>query len=126
MLKVLALRMPMRRIAVMLALTLALGIAAAVIGAQILYAQQAPDPRVADLVQAGKVRVGLGLGSPPIATKDPVTGELRGPAWDLARALAARIGIRLLPVEYPRPGAVMEGVRANAFHNRTRSRIFDR
>ena len=115
MLKVQALRMPMRRITLMLALTWSLGIAAAVIGAQILYAQQAPDPRVADLVQAGKVRVGLGLGSPPIAIKDPVTGELRGPAWDLARALAARIGIGLLPVEYPRPGAVMEGVRANAW-----------
>ena len=115
MLKVQALRMPMRRITLMLALTWSLGIAAAVIGAQILSAQQAPDPRVADLVQAGKVRVGLGLGSPPVAIKDPVTGELRGPAWDLARALAARIGIRLLPVEYPRPGAVMEGVRANAW-----------
>jgi len=115
MLKVQALRMPMRRITLMLALTWSLGIAAAVIGAQILSAQQAPDPRVADLIQAGKVRVGLGLGSPPVAIKDPVTGELRGPAWDLARALAARIGIRLLPVEYPRPGAVMEGVRANAW-----------
>ena len=115
MLKVQALRMPMRRITLMLALTWSLGIAAAVIGAQILSAQQAPDPRVADLIQAGKVRVGLGLGSPPVAIKDPVTGELRGPAWDLAGALAARIGIRLLPVEYPRPGAVMEGVRANAW-----------
>ena len=115
MLKVQALRMPMRRITLMLALTWSLGIAAAVIGAQILSAQQAPDPRVADLIQAGKVRVGLGLGSPPVAIKDPVTGELRGPAWDLARALAARIGIGLLPVEYPRPGAVMEGVRANAW-----------
>jgi len=115
MLKVQALRMPMRRITLMLALTWSLGIAAAVIGAQILSAQQAPDPRVADLIQAGKVRVGLGLGSPPVAIKDPVTGELRGPAWDVARALAARIGIGLLPVEYPRPGAVMEGVRANAW-----------
>src|SRR3989475_9769158 len=85
------------------------------LGAVAAEAQQSPDPRVADLIQAGKVRVGLGLGSPPVAIKDPVTGELRGPAWDLARALAARIGIRLLPVEYPRPGAVMEGVRANAW-----------
>src|SRR5881396_4052654 len=83
--------------------------------AAIVEAQQAPDPRVADLVQAGKVRVGLGLGSPPVAIKDPVTGELRGPAWDVARALAARVGIGLLPVEYPRPGAVMEGVQANAW-----------
>ena len=94
---------------------MALGIAAGVIGEQIACAQQASDPRVADLVQAGKLRVGLGLGSPPVAIKDPVTGELRGPAWDLTRALAARIGIGLLPVEYPTPGAVMEGVRANAW-----------
>ena len=105
----------MRRIALMLALTLVLGVGAEVIGVQISYAQQVPDPRVADLVLAGRVRVGLGLGSPPLATKDPVTGELRGPAWDLARALVARIGIGLLPVEYPRPGAVMEGVRADAW-----------
>jgi hypothetical protein len=38
-------------------------------------AQQAPDPRVADLVRAGKLRVALFL---PHHTKDPVTGELRG------------------------------------------------
>jgi len=105
----------MRRIALMLALTLALGIGAEVTGVQILYAQQATDPRVADLVRAGKVRVGLGLGSLPLATKDPVTGEVRGPALDLARALAARIGIELQSVEYPRPGAVMEGVRTKAW-----------
>ena len=77
--------------------------------------QQAPDPRVADLVKAGKLRVGLGVGSPALAIKDPVTGEMRGPALDLSRALAARIGIELQPVEYPRPGAIMEGIRNNAW-----------
>jgi polar amino acid transport system substrate-binding protein len=105
----------MRRIALMLALTLALGIGAEVTGVQILYAQQATDPRVADLVRAGRVRVGLGLGTFLLATKDPVTGEVRGPALDLARALAARIGTELQSVEYPRPGAVMEGVRTKAW-----------
>ena len=40
-----------------------------------LDAQQAADPRVADLVRAGKLRVALFL---PQYTKDPVTGELRG------------------------------------------------
>ncbi len=105
----------MRRIALMLALTLALGIAAGVIGEQILNAQQAPDPRVADLVRAGGVRVGIGLGTPTSAIKDPVTGEVRGPTLDLGRELAARIGVKFVPVEYPRPGAVMEGVRTNAW-----------
>ncbi len=77
--------------------------------------QQAPDPRVADLVKAGRLRVGLGLGSPALAIRDPVTAEMRGPALDLARTLAARIGIELQPVEYPRPGAIMEGIRNNAW-----------
>ena len=67
--------------------------------AAIAEAQQPPDPRVADLVRAGRVRVGLAL-LPTFATKDPVTGELRGVAIDLARALAARLGVELLPVEY--------------------------
>src|SRR5258706_382756 len=38
-------------------------------------AQQAPDPRVADLVRAGKVRFALFL---PGYIKDPATGEIRG------------------------------------------------
>jgi len=105
----------MRRIVLMLALTLALGIGEEIISVQLLYAQQAPDPRVADLVKAGKLRVGLGLGSAVLAIKDPATGEVRGPALDLGRALAARIGIELQPVEYPWPGAVPEGVRTNAW-----------
>jgi ABC-type amino acid transport substrate-binding protein len=70
-------------------------------------AQKVPDPRVADLVQAGKLRVALGLGSPALAIKDAKTGEVRGPALVLARALAAKIGVELQVVEYPRPGAIL-------------------
>ena len=81
----------------------------------IAEAQQTPDPRIADLVKTGKLRVGLGLGSPALAMKDPVSGEVRGPALDLARALAAKMGIELQSVEYPRPGAVLEGLRTNAW-----------
>lgn len=105
----------MTRILVMLTLTLALGFGAGVVEEQIACAQQVSDPRVADLVQTGKLRVGLGLGSPPVAMKDPVTGEVRGPAVELGRALAARIGVAFVPVEYPRPGAVMGGVRTGAW-----------
>jgi polar amino acid transport system substrate-binding protein len=68
---------------------------------------QVTDPRVADLVKAGKLRVGLGLGSAALALKDPATGEVRGPAVDLARALAARIGVEVQPVEYQSPDAVL-------------------
>src|SRR5258708_7155884 len=69
-------------------------------------AQQVADPRVADLVREGKLRVAL---FPPEYTKDPVTGELRGgPFLEVARALAARLGIEALPVEYPTPPKVVE------------------
>ena len=76
-------------------------------------AQQPPDPRVTDLVQSGKLRVAIGLGSPVLAIKDPKSGELRGPALDLARVLATKIGARLEPVEYPRPGAILHGIANN-------------
>lgn len=73
-------------------------------------AQSSPDPRVMDLVQSGKLRVALGLGSPALALKDPKSGEVRGPALDLARVLATKIGVRLEQVEYPRPGAILQGI----------------
>jgi polar amino acid transport system substrate-binding protein len=78
-------------------------------------AQQNSDPRIFDLVRNGKLRVGLGLANRGSAIKDPTTGELLGVAADLARALAARIGLDLQPVEYPRPGAVMDGAPTNAW-----------
>jgi polar amino acid transport system substrate-binding protein len=34
---------------------------------------------------------------------------------ELGRALAARIGIKFVAVEYPRPGAVVDGLRANGW-----------
>jgi len=79
-------------------------------------AQQIPDPRVADLVQVGKVRLALFL---PGYTKDPVTGVLRGAgtgavAEALARALAARLGLEALLVEHPAPPNVVKCLTAGA------------
>jgi len=105
----------MRRTAFMSAVTLVFGIAVGVVGPQNLYAQQAPDPRVADLVQTGRIRVGLGVVAPHWAVKDPATGELRGVAVDLARALAARLGIEFVPVEYPSPSRVPDGLKVGAW-----------
>jgi polar amino acid transport system substrate-binding protein len=96
-------------------MTFGLAIAAAAV-TQPGHAQQpTTDPRVADIVRAGTLRVGLGLGVLTQAIKDPVTGELRGAALEIARALAARIGVRLVTVEFPRPGALLDGLRANAW-----------
>jgi hypothetical protein len=67
-------------------------------------AQQSTDPRVADLVRSGRVRVALFL---PQYSMDPETGELRGgPVFrDIAHTLADRIGVevRLTGYQNPRP-----------------------
>lgn len=98
-----------------LALTLALAIAVGLVGTHLAYAQQAADPRVADLVRAGKVRVGVGVVAPHWAVKDAATGELRGLAIDLGRAFATRLGLELVPVAYPSPPAVLEGLKSDAW-----------
>ena len=82
------------------------------LGAASAQAQQASDPRIGDLIQAKKIRVAIGLGSPALAMKDP-SGEVHGPAMDLAVALATKMGVELQPVQYPRPGAILDGVRNN-------------
>jgi polar amino acid transport system substrate-binding protein len=74
-------------------------------------AQRASDPRIADLVQSGKVRVGLFL---PQYTKNASTGELRGVWAESARALAARIGIPLVLVEHPTPPEAVACLKAGA------------
>lgn len=76
----------------------------------------ATDPRVADLVQAGRIRVAIFL---PQYSKDPATGALRGigmgfVAMEMGRALAARLGVELILVENPTPLAAMAGLKARA------------
>ena len=104
----------MRRTTFVSALALALGVAIGVVGQQNANAQTS-DSRVADLVQAGKVRAGVGVVAPHWAVKDPQTGELRGVAVDIARALATRLKIELVAVEYPSPPAVLGGLKDNAW-----------
>ncbi len=71
---------------------------------------QPADPRLADLVQAGKIRVALFL---PQYTKDSASGELRGlgtgfVAVEIARELAARLGVEAVFVENPTPPKAVE------------------
>ena len=74
-------------------------------------AQKAPDPRVADLLQAGKIRVGLFSSQ---FRKDAASGELRGVRPDMARALAARIGVQAVLLEHANPAQVIECLKAGA------------
>jgi polar amino acid transport system substrate-binding protein len=81
-------------------LTMSLALTAFLVSAGTAGAQPTSDPRVADLVQNGKIRVGLFL---PQYIKDAATGELKGVWAESARALAARIGVPLVLVEHPTP-----------------------
>lgn len=65
-----------------------------------ISAQQTPDPRIADLVAAGKVRVGLFL---PQYRKDPATGEPKSAWVDLSKEFAKRVGVPLVIVEHKTP-----------------------
>jgi len=71
--------------------------------------QKSTDPRIADFVAAGRVRVALYV---PQYTTDPVTGELKGWAADLARALGAHFGIEGVPVGHPTPPAAIASLRS--------------
>jgi polar amino acid transport system substrate-binding protein len=78
--------------------------------------QRIPDLRVADLVQAGKIRAALFL---PQYIKSSATGELQGLGTgfigiDMARALAARLGVEAQIVGYPAPSNVVECLETRA------------
>jgi polar amino acid transport system substrate-binding protein len=63
------------------------------------------DPRVADLVRAGKVRFGT---FPPQYTKDSASGELKGSVVEMMRALAANMGLSAELIELPTPSRLVE------------------
>ena len=96
-----------------MSLMLALSILLGLIGT--VNAQQSADPRVADIVRSGKLRAGVGVVAPHWAVKDTATGELRGVAVEIAQALAKRLGVKLVMVEYSSPPAVLEGLKTDAW-----------
>ena len=87
---------------------IALSISALLVAVGTASAQRT-DPRVADLVQAGQIRFGLFASQ---YTKDPATGELKGVRPDIARALAARIGVPAILLEHRSPPEVVACIKA--------------
>jgi polar amino acid transport system substrate-binding protein len=81
------------------------------LGVDTAAAQNAPDPRVADLLQAGKIRIGLFASQ---FSRDAASGELRGVRPDMARAFAARIGVPAVLLEYASPSQVVECLKTGA------------
>jgi polar amino acid transport system substrate-binding protein len=70
-------------------------------------AEAQTDPRILDVVRAGKLRVALFL---PQFSKDPATGEVRRDAHitETARGLAKRVGVELQLIELPTPVSAMD------------------
>src|SRR4051812_43390253 len=68
------------------------------------------DHRVADLVQSGKLRIGV---FPSFQySKDQATGQPRGLAIGIANAVATRLGFgEVITVEYPTPPQVINCVK---------------
>jgi polar amino acid transport system substrate-binding protein len=74
---------------------------------------QPADPRIADLVQSGKIRLALFL---PQYVDDPASGALRGVgtgviAIEIARALAAQLGIEASLIALPTPTAAVAALK---------------
>jgi polar amino acid transport system substrate-binding protein len=69
------------------------------------------DPRIADLVHAGEIRFGL---FPPQYYKDAKSGELKGLWAEIARELAAHVGVKVVLMEFSTPPAVIKCMNAGA------------
>jgi len=75
-----------------------------------------PDPRIADLIEAGEIRLGLFL---PQYAKDAAGGECRGigigfVAIAMMRALAERLDVAMRVVEFPTPPTTVGGLKTGA------------
>jgi polar amino acid transport system substrate-binding protein len=71
------------------------------------------DPRIADLARHGEIRLGMFL---PQYAKDTPTSEPRGVGpgvvmLEIARALAARLGVKLSVVELPTPRSALDCIK---------------
>lgn len=78
-------------------------------------APQVPPAARAELAPTGKLRAGINFGNVLLTAKDPVTGEPRGVAVDLARELARRLDVPLEIVPHKTAGHLAEAVKTGAW-----------
>jgi polar amino acid transport system substrate-binding protein len=69
--------------------------------------KSAPPAARADLAPNGKLRAAINFGNPVLASQD-AKGDARGVSVDLARELAARLGVQLEIVPYAAAGRVAD------------------
>jgi polar amino acid transport system substrate-binding protein len=77
-------------------------------GCATVEAPAVPPAARAELAPTGKLRVGLIAANPIFVTPNTPPGETRGLAVDIARELAARIGVPLEPLRYATVGALVD------------------
>lgn len=68
----------------------------------------------AELAPTGTLRAGINYGNVVLATKDPVSGELRGVHVDLVRELARRAHVAIELIGYDSAGAMVDGLKRGA------------
>jgi len=66
----------------------------------------------ADLAPTGKLRMAFPLPNTLVVSKDAATGELRGMAIEVSRALARQLGVPFVPVGYANIVKMMDSVNA--------------
>lgn len=75
--------------------------------------QTSPTPETRQaLAPTGKLRVGFLVTAPTHAIKDPASGELKGPAVDLGREMARRLGVPFEPVAHTSFPPVLAGAKS--------------
>lgn len=107
-----------------------LAIALSLLCAHCTGVPQRPDPSVVTtLAPTGALRVAVYLGSPTSLVRNPQTGETKGVALDLGRAMADALGVPSVLVEFPTNAealAAVKDTRADfAFTNATPARAND-
>jgi polar amino acid transport system substrate-binding protein len=64
------------------------------------------------LAPTGRLRVGLNIGSPSHAIRDPATGETKGVGFDLGSEFARRLGVAVEPLMFKSIGELLDGGRS--------------
>lgn len=77
-------------------------------------APERPPQELAELAPTGKLRAAINFGNPILAARD-AAGAPRGVSVDLARALAARLGVDVELVLFESAGKVVDAARTGAW-----------
>jgi polar amino acid transport system substrate-binding protein len=75
-------------------------------------AARPPAQAASALAPTGRLRASINLGNPILANRDPRSGEVAGVSVDLARALAAQLGVDVDLAVFESAGRSVEAVKA--------------